>query len=62
LYLDCLIKREKDPSNEEHNKRLLATIDLYDQLAPLEDAPIREITVPSMIIGGGKVIEEYGRQ
>jgi hypothetical protein len=65
--LDLLVprlsyKEEKDPANEEHNKRLLATIDLYDQLAPLEDAPIREITEPSMIRGGTKFREESRRQ
>jgi hypothetical protein len=65
--LDLLVprlsyKEEKDPANEEHNKRLLATIDLYDQLAPLEDAPIIEITEPSMIRGGTKFREESRRQ
>jgi hypothetical protein len=65
--LDLLVprlsyKEEKDPANVEHNKRLLATIDLYDQLAPLEDASTRAITEPSMIRGGIKFREESRRQ
>lgn len=65
--LDLLVprlsyKEEKDPANVEHNKRLLATIELYDELAPLKDAPIRAITEPSMTRGSKQYLQERRSQ
>lgn len=51
-------KEEKDPANVEHNKRLLATIDLYDQLVPLEDASTRDIIGPPLRGIGRQFIQE----